>query len=391
MATADISKTLGFKFNNARENISLAIHLFEKAILLDPLNAHITPAQYDILKKASIFDRAVATHLRALNLSSNSAVVHGTLAGIYFDHGLFDLSIDTARQAIELQPNFAEAHCNLANAFKAKGQTPEAEDCYNTAIRLCPTYAIALNNFANMKCEQGFREEAIGLYLKALQVFPEFRVAHSNLALALHAQNNKCAAIVHYEEAIHLHSSLVDAALSSIGNKLKENDATTGALQCYTYAIEISPALCDAYNNLGCCHKELNQMPAAIDAFRAALNLKPDHHHAYTNLAFCLQIVCDWIDYDNRMKRLIAIVIEELEKNDSVAVHAFDSLLWPMSHEHRKAVATRYANRCIENIQKQQKPTAYTFDQRLTASNRLRIGYMSSGFGSHPISEAMQR
>lgn len=77
-------------------------------------------------RPASIFCRAVAAYLRALNLSANNAVVHGNLACVYYEQGLIDLAIDTYRRAIELQPNFPDAYCNLANALKEKGEVSVA-------------------------------------------------------------------------------------------------------------------------------------------------------------------------------------------------------------------------------------------------------------------------
>ena len=73
---------------------------------------------------------------------------------------------------------------------------------------------------------------------------------------------------------------------------------------------------------------------------------------AYCNLAHCLQIVCDWTDYDSRMKRLIHIVGEQLERNRLPSVHPHHSMLYPLSHDYRKAIAARHANLCIEKVRK---------------------------------------
>lgn len=71
---------------------------------------------------------------------------------------------------------------------------------------------------------------------------------------------------------------------------------------------------------------------------------------AYCNLAHCLQIICDWTDYDARMKRLIQIVGEQLEKNRLPSVHPHHSMLYPLSHDYRKAIAARHANLCVEKV-----------------------------------------
>ncbi|XP_015125871.1 UDP-N-acetylglucosamine--peptide N-acetylglucosaminyltransferase 110 kDa subunit isoform X1 [Diachasma alloeum] len=376
---------LGCVFN-AQGEIWLAIHHFEKAVALDPnfLDAYINLG--NVLKEARIFDRAVAAYLRALNLSPNNAVVHGNLACVYYEQGLIDLAIDTYRRAIELQPNFPDAYCNLANALKEKGQVVEAEECYNTALRLCPTHADSLNNLANIKREQGYIEEATRLYLKALEVFPEFAAAHSNLASVLQQQGKLNEALMHYKEAIRIQPTFADA-YSNMGNTLKEMQDIQGALQCYTRAIQINPAFADAHSNLASIHKDSGNIPEAIQSYRTALKLKPDFPDAYCNLAHCLQIACDWTDYEARMKKLVSIVAEQLDKNRLPSVHPHHSMLYPLSHDFRKAIAARHANLCIEKIHVLHKQP---FKYPREAGQRLKIGYVSSDFGNHPTSHLMQ-
>lgn len=378
---------LGCVFN-AQGEIWLAIHHFEKAVALDPnfLDAYINLG--NVLKEARIFDRAVAAYLRALNLSPNHAVVHGNLACVYYEQGLIDLAIDTYRRAIELQPNFPDAYCNLANALKEKGQVSEAEECYNTALQLSPTHADSLNNLANIKREQGHTEEATRLYLKALEVFPEFAAAHSNLASILQQQGKLNEALMHYKEAIRIQPTFADA-YSNMGNTLKEMQDIQGALQCYTRAIQINPAFADAHSNLASIHKDSGNIPEAIQSYKTALKLKPDFPDAYCNLAHCLQIVCDWTNYDARMKKLVTIVGEQLELNRLPSVHPHHSMLYPLSHEYRKAIASRHANLCIEKITVLHKP-AYKYPTRRSSDSRLRVGYVSSDFGNHPTSHLMQ-
>lgn len=265
-------------------------------------------------------------------------------------------------------------------------QVQEAEDCYNTALRLCPTHADSLNNLANIKREQGYIEEATRLYLKALEVFPEFAAAHSNLASVLQQQGKLNEALRHYKEAIRIQPSFADA-YSNMGNTLKEMQDVTGALQCYTRAIQINPAFADAHSNLASIHKDSGNIPEAIQSYRTALKLKPDFPDAYCNLAHCLQIVCDWSDYDARMKKLVSIVAEQLEKNRLPSVHPHHSMLYPLSHDFRKAIAARHANLCLEKIHILHKPP-YKFNRELTG--RIRIGYVSSDFGNHPTSHLMQ-
>ena len=354
---------------------------------MDPnfLDAYINLG--NVLKEARIFDRAVAAYLRALALSPSNAVVHGNLACVYYEQGLIDLAVDTYRRAIELQPNFPDAYCNLANALKEKGQVSDAEDCYNTALTLCPTHADSLNNLANIKREQGRIEDATRLYLKALEVFPEFAAAHSNLASVLQQQGKLTDALIHYKEAIRISPTFADA-YSNMGNTLKEMGDVQGALQCYSRAIQINPAFADAHSNLASIHKDSGNIPEAIQSYRTALKLKPDFPDAFCNLTHCLQIICDWSDYEGRMRKLVNIVAEQIEKNRLPSVHPHHSMLYPLTHEQRKAISAKHAALCLEKVSVLHK-RPYDFSGHLGAK-KLKIGYLSSDFGNHPTSHLMQ-
>lgn len=102
--------------------------------------------------------------------------------------------------------------------------------------------------------------------------------------------------------------------------------------------------------------QDSGNIPEAIQSYRTALRLKPDFPDAYCNLAHCQQIVCDWTDYDARMKKLISIVADQLERNRLPSVHPHHSMLYPLSHEFRRAIANRHANLCLEKIAVLHKP-----------------------------------
>ena len=89
------------------------------------------------------------------------------------------------------------------------------------------------------------------------------------------------------------------------------------------------------------------------------------------------------------MKKIVNIVADQLEKNRLPSVHPHHSMLYPLSHEFRKAIAGRHAQLCLEKIQVLHKPP-YRFSPNLAPDGRIRIGYVSSDFGNHPTSHLMQ-
>ena len=91
-----------------------------------------------------------------------------------------------------------------------------------------------------------------------------------------------------------IHPNFADA-YSNMGNTLKEMQDISGALQCYTRAIQINPAFADAHSNLASIHKDSGNIPEAIQSYKMALKLKPDFPDAFCNLAHCLQVRVIWV------------------------------------------------------------------------------------------------
>lgn len=134
--------------------------------------------------------------------------------------------------------------------------------------------------------------------------------------------------------------------------------------------------------------QDSGNIPEAIASYRTALKLKPDFPDAYCNLAHCLQvlltsvfifsstpnyrfllifdllhfqIVCDWTDYDERMKKLVSIVADQLDKNRLPSVHPHHSMLYPLSHNFRKAIAERHGNLCLDKVHALMKASNFSF------------------------------
>lgn len=135
-----------------------------------------------------------------------------------------------------------------------------------------------------------------------------------------------------------------------MGNALKEMQDIQGAIQCYTRAIQINPGFADAHSNLASVYKDSGNIAEAIQSYRTALKLKPEFPDAYCNLAHCLQIICDWDDYDNRMRKLLTIVDDQLGKNRLPSVHPHHTMLYPLTPHQRKAIANRHGNLCLDKV-----------------------------------------
>lgn len=172
-----------------------------------------------------------------------------------------------------------------------------------------------------------------------------------------------------------------------MGNTLRELQDITGALDCFKKAIEINPSFADAHCNLASIYKDMGNITEAIEFYKNALKLKPDFPDAYCNLVHCLQIICDWDNYNERMNSIVSIVNEQLINEKLTSVHPHHSILYPLKNKARKEIAIRHANLYSEKVRMFQE---ITFQHKRELNGRLRIGYVSSDFGNHPTSHLMQ-
>jgi protein O-GlcNAc transferase len=62
------------------------------------------------------------------------------------------------------------------------------------------------------------------------------------------------------------------------------------------------------------------------------------------------KIICDWSDYDIRLNKICSIVQEQLDKNRLPSVHPHHSMLYPLTGEQRRNIATRHALLCLERV-----------------------------------------
>jgi tetratricopeptide (TPR) repeat protein len=58
------------------------------------------------------------------------------------------------------------------------------------------------------------------------------------------------------------------------------------ALEMFRKAVEIEPAMTEAYNNLGLAYTEMNDVKRATEAFRKAIEIEPELAAAYNNLGY---------------------------------------------------------------------------------------------------------
>ncbi|GBG87941.1 hypothetical protein CBR_g46307 [Chara braunii] len=382
---------LGGLFMEAMD-FQAALGYYKEAIRLKPdfADAHLN--QGNVLKALGQPQEAIACYQRALELRPDFAIAYGNLASVYYEQGHINLAIDNYGKAIQLDSTFLEAYNNLGNALKDVGRSHEATVCYRRCLELDPNHPQALTNLGNMYMESNMTKEAQSYYLRTLMVTKGLSAPYSNLATIYKLQGRFEDAIECYNHVIRI-DPLAAEPLVNRGNTLKDMGKISEAINDYLAAVRVRPTIPEGHANLASAYKDSGLPEMAIKSYQDALSLKPDFPEAYCNLLHTLQGVCDWEDRDEKFAQLEEVVRKQIKMDVLPSMQPFHAIAYPIDALLALEVSMKYADHCLKNVAAYQLPP---FEHPLPipvkapgGSGRLRVGYVSSDFGNHPLSHLM--
>jgi superkiller protein 3 len=166
--TSVVNQTLGFVFQEAKQDIDAAITSYQSAYLL-------TPEDIDIY----------------INLGS-----------AFYDKEDYENALAVYRNALDLDPQNAKIHCNLGFLYWGKGDTDEAIREYELAIQFDKNYDIAYNNLGVIYLDDlGRVQKALEMFKKSVECNPNYALAHFNLARSIAITGDKIEAAKLYQIA----------------------------------------------------------------------------------------------------------------------------------------------------------------------------------------------
>lgn len=369
-----------------------ALAYYKEAIRLKPNFADAHLNQGNVLKAVGRPQDAILCYQRAIQLRPDYAIAFGNLASVFYEQGQLDLAIAHYKQAILLDSTFLEAYNNLGNALKDAGNVEEAISCYQSCLQLQTNHPQALTNLGNIYMEWNMMNMAANFYKATIAVTTGLSAPYSNLATIYKQQGHYMEAIACYNEVLRIDPTAADGLVNR-GNTLKEMGRVNEAIQDYIRAVTIRPAMAEGHANLASAYKDSGLVEAAIKCYKQALLLRPDFPEAICNLLHTLQCVCDWEDRDSKFVEVETIVRRQIKMSVLPSVQPFHAIAYPFEPVLTLEISRKYAEHCLL-VASRFGPQSFVHPPRLPVkgeggSGRLRVGYVSSDFGNHPLSHLM--
>lgn len=269
------------------------------------------------------------------------------------------------------------------------GRVAEAEQFLRLQLARSPDSVDALHYLGLLCHQSGRSDEAVALIGKAVEHSPDTAFLRANYAEALRLQGNLDAAEEHARAAVHLapeHPNFLfnlAVILQGRGRLAEALDAGERALAArpdWVAALSINASLCFA----------LARLDEAVEFGRRACALCPDDPALLIGLMRYRAWACDWRGRDAdvaRLQAMLACWAEHPEDAAFAAVNPFVAYEYPLSRQLRNGVTQAYCERILKAAGaplEPRRPPAHA------ASRRLRIGYVSADFHSHPTMHLMR-
>jgi len=242
-----------------------------------------------------------------------------------------------------------------------------------------------------------------------LALKPDLVEAHHNLGLVLRALGRMEDAAASFRAAVALRPSLVEAHVS-LGLILEAKGDLTGAAAALGRAANLRPGHAPAHYNLGVVLGRLDRAEEAISAYQRAVALEPDFADAHTNLANLLQRYGRLEAAEAGYRRVVALRSDSTDAHMNLAkalqgqgrlaeaMASFEAVL-RLRPDHAEA---RDAWLCGLSYRPDVSPETLLAEHRRAAERlgaapapiraqgpdpqrRLRVGYVSGDFHSHPV------
>jgi predicted O-linked N-acetylglucosamine transferase (SPINDLY family) len=278
-------------------------------------------------------------------------------------------------RATEARPGDAEAWVNLATLEQMVGALDAAIAALEKALAADPRLAAAHNNHGNVLLMAGQLPESEAAYRRALTLEPGDPGLMLNLAGALHAQGRLDDAEAGCREALVRDPNFAPAE-AKLGAILADAGDLAAAETVLRAALQKNPGQAEWRYTLAQLIEAQGAWRGALVEYRAAAEARPDWFQPKSSAMFMARRIGDWSQRDQDFSDYRAM-IDERRPGASPFIALFETEDRVMQRD----AARLWAAQIMQSVQRIADADRFPHSER--DRDRITVGYLSSGFGSH--------
>ncbi len=321
----------------------------------------------------------------------------------YHQTGKPEAALHSLERAISSEPRHIQARSAKGAVLCELGQRREALQVYRKALHLAPLDAQLLVNLGAVLEQLRDNLGALERYDQALKFQPDFAAALQNRGALLIRLGRLEEALVNNRRLAELTPGW-DSAQYNLGETLLALGCWDEALAAYERALVIVPASAKILFSKGLALSMLCRFDEAQRAFDNAKSIDPETVEACIRTAatqtqseareFAPKVIyllkeglrqenCDWAGRDELVANFDHSIRSSLGQPDEICERAllFRSLSLPVAAEMRLALANSVSTHIATSV-RAKHPIPFAYQRR--ENRRLRIGYVSPNFRTHP-------
>jgi protein O-GlcNAc transferase len=324
------------------------------------------------------FAEAISFYQGVLRLNPGNPRAWCGLGAAQRQSGKLDDARGSYERALEIDPDYPHALTNMGEWWLVKGEPKKALEYFDRVLQRDPRFYEALANRVVALFESDRVEDAEQAAREAIEFYPDSAPLHVNLGNVLLHTGRGRPGLLEYRKALELQPENEEAAYNLAllqGNVEALHNATAFVRR----QIELKGETTNRLLMLATAQKAGNQLTEAEETCREVLAKHPDHIFANALLAACAGARGD-----------SAYAIECYEKALKIRPEmaaVYSNVLLETTHlaglqpeevfRRHRLWAERYEQPLVEK--------RYRHAPAVDTGRRLRIGYVSGDFCSHPV------
>jgi protein O-GlcNAc transferase len=370
------------KHHQRQGQLAEANNLYQQIIKQDSRHAEAHFLMGSLHAQSGSIKTAISWLYKAVQLAPKQAQYRYYLAECYKSNSEFYKAIHYYKQVIASESDNATLLMKLAETYQADHQLDLAITSAEDALKIDSNMVEALNFLGNIYTDIN-SDKATHYFKKALDIAPDVAEIHYNLGNNYFQKGQSAHAVSSYQQAIK-HNPVFTNAYLNLANTLKSAKHYKEALHYYHQAHNLEPDSAAINYQIGGIYTETGNLQKSLAFHQKAYEKEPNTCHYLVSYSRILQNLCDWPKGTELVKK-IPDAVRHGAKQQQLLGDLFSVLSMTDNKDILLAVAKSHANQLTQNATTQSPPFTAKEHGDSGSSTKLRIGYLSSDFGDHPV------